>query len=141
MHALYSCVYTNIAGYLYYHHKKAETPRCEAAPLSAAVLQQNQYADRPAKANFSKEQNKYTVHDACHHMHGHITCPKGSSRWDLTCLHSQPSPTSLWALKSKMPLELNLPFSRSSQIQNACDLHALQAHLTVCRRKRRGCRR
>ena len=95
MHALYSCVYTNIAGYLYYHHKKAETPRCEAAPLSAAVLQQNQYADRPAKANFSKEQNKYTVHDACHHMHGHITCPKGSSRWDLTCLHSQPSPTSL----------------------------------------------
>lgn len=64
-----------------------------SCPLSAAII--TSIADRPAQANFSKEQNEYTVHDACHHMHGHITCPKGSSRWDLTCLHSQPSPTSL----------------------------------------------
>lgn len=90
--------------------KKAETPRCEAALLPAAII--TNIADHPAQANFSKEQNKYTVHDACHHMHGLITCPNGSSRWDLTCLHSQPSSTSLWALKSKMPLELNLTFSR-----------------------------
>ena len=77
--------------------------------LPSVCCSNNQHADRPAQANFSKEQDKYTVHDACHHMHGHITCPNGGSRWDLVCLHSQPSPTSLSTdvpgpLKSKMPL-------------------------------------